>query len=112
MSALSIRAEYLHLPKGAFMLRKALMGAAAAGAATLFAVGAASPAMAYGSGSDEYNQNDYGDVNVLSNFCVNISEINVVQVLDLLSPSNASCEWDNSNVWINSDGDNGHKHDH
>jgi hypothetical protein len=85
------------------------MGAAAAGAASLIVVGAASPAMANQAGDYDFDQSDLGGVNVLSNFCVNISELNVVQVLDLLSPSNASCEWDDSNVWINSD-HKGHKH--
>ncbi|MEU5157202.1 hypothetical protein [Glycomyces sp. NPDC021274] len=87
------------------MLRKALMGAAAAGAATLIAVGAASPAMAYSSSNDyDFDQNDFGGVNVLSNFCVNVSDINVIQVLDLLTAGNASCEFDDSHVWIDGKG--------
>lgn len=86
------------------MLRKALMGAAAAGAATLIAVGAASPAMAYGSSDYEFNQNDFGGVNVLSNFCVNVSDVNVIQLIDLLTSGNASCEFDDSNVWVNGKG--------
>jgi len=85
------------------------MGAAAAGAATLIAVGAAaSPAMAYGSSDYDFNQNDFGGVNVLSNFCVNVSDVNVIQLIDLLTSGNASCEFDDSNVWVNGH----HKKDH
>ncbi|GAA2137321.1 hypothetical protein [Glycomyces algeriensis] len=90
------------------MLRKALKGAAAAGAATLIAVGAASPAMAHSSSDYDFDQNDFGGVNVLSNFCVNVSDVNVIQLIDLLTNGNASCEFNDSHVWV--DG-KGHHHD-
>lgn len=90
------------------MLRKAVMGTAAAGAAALLALGTASPAMANSSDYD-FNQNDFGGVNVLSNFCVNVSDVNVIQLIDLLTSGNASCDFDDSNVWVNG---KGHKHDH
>jgi hypothetical protein len=81
------------------------MGAAAAGAATLVALGAASPAMAYSQApSHEFNQNDFGGVNVLSNFCVNVNDVNVIQLVDLLTSGSAYCEFDDSNVWVNGKG--------
>jgi hypothetical protein len=82
------------------MLRKALIGAAAAGAASLVAVGAASPAMA------QNNNVDQGDINILSNFCVNATDVG--GLAQLLTFDNASCEWNETSVIINSDG--GHKH--
>jgi hypothetical protein len=83
------------------MLRKALIGAAAAGAASLLAVGAASPAMA------QNNNVDQGDINILSNFCVNLTD--VVAPLQILTYDNASCEWSETSVIVNKDGDH-HKH--
>lgn len=89
------------------MLRKALTGAAALGAATLIAVGTASPAMASYS-SYNFDQNDFGGVNVLSQWCVNVTDVNVIQLIDLLASGDASCQWNDTD--INIKGDKDHKH--
>ncbi|THV30735.1 hypothetical protein [Glycomyces paridis] len=92
------------------MLRTALKGAAVAGAAAMLAVGAASPAMANGS-DYVYDADDFGGVNVLSNFCVNNTG-DILALLDILSFSgDASCNWSDVNVHANGS-DNGGHHGH
>ncbi|WP_026930532.1 hypothetical protein [Glycomyces tenuis] len=83
------------------MLRKALQGAAVAGAAVAFAVGAASPAMANGA-DYEYDPDDFGGVNVLSNFCLDISDVLDVIDVDVLTMTGGNnCEFTDSEIHAN-----------
>lgn len=84
--------------KGAFMLRKALGGAALAGAAGMLAAGVASPASAY-----DYDPDDFGGVNVLSNLCVGNWNGNLVDVLSLgTSDTHELCNgWDQNPDGVN-----------
>ncbi len=87
------------------MLRKALIGAAAAGAASLVAVGSASAAMAHP--TYDVNQNDF---NILSPWtCANTTDA-VGGTLELLSNDNASCDQNELNVLIDKNGHDHHKH--
>lgn len=99
------------------MLRKALKGAVVAGAAAILAAGAASPAVANDS-DYVYDPDDFGGVNVLSNFCVNLTG-DIVTLLDILTANgSASCDWSETDVHANGndveiedeDDDNGYGH--
>lgn len=97
------------------MLRKALQGAVVAGAATILAVGSASPAMAQG-GYYEYSPSDFGGINVLSNLCVNVQD--VVTLVDVLNfNGDAECDLTETDIHANGnevdlDGGHGGWHGH
>lgn len=83
------------------MLRKALKGAAVAGSAAILAAGAASPAMA-DDFEYNYNSDDFGGVNVLSNICLNVSDlIDILAITD--SEHCTATEVDNNETNIDVD---------
>jgi hypothetical protein len=86
------------------MLRKATQGAVVLGAATLLALGSASPAMA--DSNYELNNNDFG-IEVLSDICVNVN--NVVDIIEILTFNDAECIMNETDVDVVHKG--GHKHD-
>lgn len=85
------------------MLRKALQGTAVAGAAVAISFGASSPAMAGGSEYEyEYNADDFGGVNILSNFCLDINDvIDLVDVDVLTMTGGNNCDFTNSEIHAN-----------
>lgn len=97
------------------MLRKALKGAAVAGSAAILAAGAASPAMA---DDFEYNydSDDFGGVNVLSNICVNVSDlIDILAITDSEHCTSEETEVDTNETNVDVDDvdvdvDGKHKH--
>lgn len=83
------------------MLRKALQGAAVAGAAAALALGSASPAMAGGGDTEyEYDPDDFGGVNILSNLCLDVSDIVQLVDVDVLT-GGFSCDFVDSEVHAN-----------
>jgi len=93
------------------MLRKALQGAVVAGASVLLAVGTAAPAMA-DDNDYSFDNTDFGGVNVLSDFCINLTD--VVQIIDIFALNDVSCEWNkpHSNVQVDDDDDDHGHHGH
>lgn len=94
------------------MLQKALKGAAVAGASAALAVGMASPAMAGGS-DYVYDPDDFGGVNLLSNFCLDAHDIVQLVNLDILNSDGNTCDFVDSEVHANGndvDLDEGHHH--
>ncbi|MCD0446678.1 hypothetical protein LO763_23965 [Glycomyces sp. A-F 0318] len=97
------------------MLRKAVQGAVVAGAATLLAVGAASPAMA--ESNYDLSQNDFG-IDILSNLCVNVADVvDLVDVDVLTALGGASCDMNDTDINTmvddtDADIDGGHHWDH
>jgi hypothetical protein len=82
------------------MLRKALQGAAVTGAAVALSFGASSPAMAGGSEHEyDYSAHDFGGVNILSNFCLDINDVLDLVDVDVLTMTGGNnCDFINSEV--------------
>ncbi|WP_156925843.1 hypothetical protein [Glycomyces arizonensis] len=99
------------------MLQKALKGAAVAGASAALAVGMASPAMAGGS-DYTYDPDDFGGVNLLSNFCLDVTDLLDVVDVDVLTMTGGNnCSFTDSEIHANGndvdlDDDEGHHHHH
>jgi hypothetical protein len=90
------------------MLRKATQGAVVVGAATLLALGSASPAMA--DSNYEFNNNDFG-IDVLSDLCVAVYDVvDIVDVDVLVAQGGASCSHDETDIGVVHK--DGYKHDH
>jgi hypothetical protein len=72
------------------MLRKAVQGAVVAGAATLLAIGSASPAMAQS--HYDLSQSDFG-IEILNNLCVAVYDVvDIIDVDVLTAQGGASCD--------------------
>ncbi|GAB3654825.1 hypothetical protein [Glycomyces tarimensis] len=81
------------------MLRKALQGAAVAGASVALAVSAASPAMAQT--EYEYSPADFGGINILSNLCIDVKEIVYLVDVEVLTSDGTNCDFVDSTVHAN-----------
>ena len=99
------------------MLRKAVQGAVVAGAATLLAIGAASPAMAHES-NYTFDQVDFGGINVLSDLCLAVYDVvDIIDIDVLVAQGGASCDDNETDINtkvndVDADIDGGHHWDH